>query len=58
LTQEGDNRQLLARSAIRSTAALELTRGGELTLEQGGLFQPIAATPIEQTTHEPANAAQ
>ena len=51
---------LLARSAISSTfmAALELTRGGELTLAQNGLFQPIAVTPIEQTTHEPAATAQ
>jgi segregation and condensation protein A len=60
LPGSADNRQLLTRSAISSTfmAALELTRGGELTLEQDGLFQPIAVTPIEQTTHEPAATAQ
>ena len=60
LPGSADNRILLARSAISSTfmAALELTRGGELTLAQDGLFQPIAVTPIEQTTHEPAEAAQ
>jgi segregation and condensation protein A len=59
LPSSAKDRILLARSAISSTfmAALELTRGGELTLEQDGLFQPIAVTPIEQTTHEPAEAA-
>ncbi len=59
LPSSAKDRILLTRSAISSTfmAALELTRGGELTLEQSGLFQPIAVTPIEQTTHEPAAAA-
>ena len=60
LPSSAKDRILLARSAISSTfmAALELTRGGELTLAQNGLFQPIAVTPIEQTTHEPAATAQ
>jgi segregation and condensation protein A len=50
-----NNRLLLAKSAISSTfmASLELTRGGELTLEQDGLFQPIAVTPIKE--REPAH---
>jgi segregation and condensation protein A len=46
LPSSAKDRILLARSAISSTfmAALELTRGGELTLAQNGLFQPIAVT--------------
>ena len=58
LPSNANTRPLLARSAISSIfmASLELNRGGELTLEQTGLFQSIAVIPIEATA--PDQAAQ